>query len=419
MANRYEDTTQFERDVMTSMGYHWKGEGWQKASDNGDTMTVTGWKGDIPTEPGQFNHIWNTNIADINTPVNPVLSEFTGEDNEDMVPAKPVPDDIRKQFKDIYAAKLKPLNALKDAITNKLSSIANDISNTEKKSKENNNVIESENLKLITKKLQLEKEKLTGVYNEILLEIYQTDFWYTSNEMWFILSDHDFDKFDKVKYGKHEEENKNINKADKDIASQKEKIKQAENEVKKAEDEFNQVKDAVKFTADFYQTVSKTYGEKAEQLAKALADQARGKTIRNIEDALKAYEKHKADINKKINAKDRKAIATALESVKVADIAKKLKLFSKGMGYVGPAIDGYDLFFVELPKAIESDNWRPFFVKAETVGAGIGATALTTFAFSALAANPIGLIGFALIMAVVSAMIDEKLMEEFNKLIGI
>lgn len=24
MTNRYEDTTPFERDVMTSMGYHWK-----------------------------------------------------------------------------------------------------------------------------------------------------------------------------------------------------------------------------------------------------------------------------------------------------------------------------------------------------------------------------------------------------------
>ena len=45
MTNRYEDTTPFERDVMTSMGYHWKGEGWQKASDNDETMVVTGWTG--------------------------------------------------------------------------------------------------------------------------------------------------------------------------------------------------------------------------------------------------------------------------------------------------------------------------------------------------------------------------------------
>ncbi|EGS4262586.1 hypothetical protein I5Y61_004410 [Salmonella enterica] len=354
----------------------------------------------------------------MNTPVNPVLSEFTGEDNEDMVPAKPVPADVRKQFKDIYAAKLKPLNALKDAITNKLSALVKDISNTEKKSKEHSNILESENLKLITKKLQLEKEKLTGIYNEILLKIYQTDFWYTSNEMWFILSDHDFDKFDKVKYGKHEEENKNINKADKDIASQKEKIKQAENEVKKAEDEFSQVKDAVKFTADFYQSVFKAYGEKAEQLAKALAEQAKGKKIRNIEDALKVYEKHKANINKKINAKDRKAIATALESVKVADIAENFKRFSKGMGYTSKFIDAAD-WLNELKKALETGNWRPFFVKTETIAAGSAATVVVAFAFSILLGNPVGLIGYGLIMAIAGYLINDEMVEKANQFWGI
>ncbi|WER24210.1 hypothetical protein P2E05_18755 [Providencia stuartii] len=46
----------------------------------------------------------------------------------------------------------------------------------------------------------------------------------------------------------------------------------------------------------------------------------------------------------------------ALESVKIADAAKNFKRLSKGMGYVGPAIDGYELFFVELPNAIRSDN---------------------------------------------------------------
>ena len=72
MAYRYEDTTPFERDVMTSMGYHRKGEGWQKATDNGDTMVVTGWGGDIPTEPGQYTHTWDRDIADINSSPNPV-----------------------------------------------------------------------------------------------------------------------------------------------------------------------------------------------------------------------------------------------------------------------------------------------------------------------------------------------------------
>lgn len=208
-------------------------------------------------------------------------------------------------------------------------------------------------------------------------------------------------------------------KMTKEIKLETQELEKSKIEETKAQKEVDEVKDAVKFTADFYKEVFKVYGEKAEKLAKEFEKQAKGKKIRNANDALKAYEKQKANINKKINAKDRKAIASALESVKAADIAKNFERFSKGMGYVGPAIDGYELFFVELPKAIKSDNWRPFFVKAETMGAGVAATALTAFAFSALAINPIGLIGYALIMAVVSAMIDESLMEGINKLVGI
>lgn len=137
MANRYEDTTQFERDVMTSMGYHWKGEGWQKATDTGDTMTVTGWVGEIPKEPSQITHIWDQNIADINSSPNPVL-----EDLEDDVP-QPVYDEVRKFYRDNFAKILKYLNELKKAINNDLTAINKDINQTNRKSKENNDVIES------------------------------------------------------------------------------------------------------------------------------------------------------------------------------------------------------------------------------------------------------------------------------------
>ena len=50
-------------------------------------------------------------------------------------------------------------------------------------------------------------------------------------------------------------------------------------------------------------SVSEKYGAKAEQLAREMAGQAKGKKIRNVEEALKTYEKYRADINKKINAK--------------------------------------------------------------------------------------------------------------------
>lgn len=182
--------------------------------------------------------------------------------------------------------------------------------------------------------------------------------------------------------------------------------------------EFNQVKDAVKFTAAFYKETFNVYGEKAEQLARTLAEQAREKKVSNAGDAAKAWEKHKANLNKKINAKDRTAIAKWLESVDTKIIADNFKRFSKGMGYVGPVINSYELLD-ELIRAMESDNWRPFFVKTEAIAAGMAATVLAAFAFSTMIGNPIGLVGYGLIMAGVGFMIDDEFVEMTNKFFGI
>lgn len=260
----------------------------------------------------------------------------------------------------------------------------------------------------------MQKEKIINIYNEVLLRLSQTERDRLGREIWFARSDGDDNKADEIKRNRDNIDNVEIKKIESNISSQKEKIKQAEIEVKKVEDEFSQVKDAVKFTADFYQSVFKSYGEKAEQLAKALADQARGNKIRNIEDALKAYEKHKANINKKINAKDRKAIATALESVKVADIANNFKRFSKGMLHTSSVIDFAD-WTTELYKATETGNWRPFFVKTEAIVAGRAATVVVAFMFSVLLSNPIGLLGYGLIMAIAGYLINDEMVEKANQ----
>lgn len=186
-------------------------------------------------------------------------------------------------------------------------------------------------------------------------------------------------------------------------------------EIKK---EDNAIKDAVKFTADFYKETFQRYGEKAEALAKDLASQVKGKKIRSVEDALKAYDKYRNNLNKKINAKDREAIAKAVASINAKEAAENFKKFSKGMGYVGKVIDAADLL-TELTKAIKSDNWRPFLVKLEAMAAGAGASAAAGFAFSVLLGGPIGILGYALIMAVISALVDDELIEKANKLIGI
>lgn len=215
--------------------------------------------------------------------------------------------------------------------------------------------------------------------------------------------------------------NNNLDSIRKEKANIENKLSMLNKELSILESEKNkaeEIKTSIAFTADFFKVVTDSYGEKAGELAKNLAKQAKSKNIRNIDDALAMYEKHKENINKKINAKDRKAIAAALESVKVADIAKNLKQFSKGMGYAGLAINATD-WFNELIKAVRTDNWRPFFVKTETIAVGIASTAVVGFAFSLLLGGPVGVLGYALIIAGVGALIDDELIEKANKLIVI
>ncbi|EGV3465477.1 colicin [Shigella flexneri] len=189
-------------------------------------------------------------------------------------------------------------------------------------------------------------------------------------------------------------------------------------EEKRKQDELKATKDAINFTTEFLKSVSEKYGAKAEQLAREMAGQAKGKKIRNVEEALKTYEKYRADINKKINAKDRAAIAAALESVKLSDISSNLNRFSRGLGYAGK-FTGLADWITEFGKAVRTENWRPLFVKTETIIAGNAATALVALVFSILTGSALGIIGYGLLMAVTGALIDESLVEKANKFWGI
>ncbi|WP_237730416.1 colicin-like pore-forming protein [Serratia marcescens] len=188
-------------------------------------------------------------------------------------------------------------------------------------------------------------------------------------------------------------------------------------EARKKEEEA--MKDAIKTTADFYKELTEKFGEQSAKVAKELADAAKGKTLKNAEEALKAFEKYKDVLNKKFSVADREAVAKALASVRREHIAQNLAKFSKAFYYTGKAIDAYDVFVVELPKAIQTQNFRPLFVKIETIGAGMAATALTAFAYSVILGTPLGIFGFAIIMTLVSVLVNEKLVEKVNKAAGI
>lgn len=411
MTNRYEDTTPFERDVMTSMGYHWKGEGWQKASDNGETMIVTGWTGDIPADSGRITHIWDQNIADMNTSPNPVW------DDADDGWMHPVDEEIRKERREGSARKLEYLTKLEEDINKDISEIIKNIAEVNEKIKNASDVLESATLNVIVKKFQLQKEKVINLLNEARKRKSDAERKRLSDEAWFYNSELNRRMQDKT-HGEIKKEWEKGKSITKEIVLQDERIKAAENDVIKEEDEFSQVKTAVKFTADFYKEVFKMYGEKAERLAKMLAEQAKGKIIRNADDAAKSWEKHRANPDKKINSQDRAAIAKWLESADVKVAAENFKRFSKGMGYTSKFIDLAN-WSTSLYNAIQTGDWRPFFVKKETIAAGMAATVVVAFAFSMLIGNPVGLIMYGLIMAGVGFVIDDKFVEKANQFWGI
>ncbi|MGF2254810.1 colicin-like pore-forming protein [Yersinia ruckeri] len=130
--------------------------------------------------------------------------------------------------------------------------------------------------------------------------------------------------------------------------------------------EENNIKDAVKFTANFYQTVTEKYGEQSAKIARELADAAKGKQIRSVDEALKAFDKYKDVLNKKFSVKDREAIAKALKSVDRKLMAKNLAKFSKAFGLVGKAVDGVDVV-KEINNGMDTGDWRPLLIKLETL----------------------------------------------------
>lgn len=88
------------------------------------------------------------------------------------------------------------------------------------------------------------------------------------------------------------------------------------------------------------------------------------------------------------------------------------------MGVLSHAINAFD-WVGELIKSVKTDNWRAFFVKTEVIAAGNAATVVVAFIFSVLLGNPVGLIGYGLIMAGTGVLIDDELAEKANLFWGI
>lgn len=180
----------------------------------------------------------------------------------------------------------------------------------------------------------------------------------------------------------------------------------------------DQIKNGIKITADFYEHLTGKLSLRSSKIAKELAEASKGRQIIGVDNALKSYNKFRERLNKKYSLKDRKAITNALESINRAEMAKNFKMYSKAFGFVSKGSEIIDAV-TELNNAIKTDNWRPFFVKMESLIAGKVASAVTAWTFALMIGAPMSILGYAIIMAAMSALINDSLMEEINKLIGI
>ena len=198
-----------------------------------------------------------------------------------------------------------------------------------------------------------------------------------------------------------------LGKVDKNIINEKQK-----------QEDLQQIKNAVKISTDFFKALYSKYGDIQGKIALELADAAKGAQLRNVDEALKSFATFKGNFDNLYSDSERRAIALALESANRIQLAENLARFSKAFGLTGYAIDLYDILD-GLIQAVETNNWRPFFVKAETLLVGTEAGTLAAWAFAVILGSPLGVLGFAIVMAAVSALINDSLMEKINKTIGI
>lgn len=206
-----------------------------------------------------------------------------------------------------------------------------------------------------------------------------------------------------------------ITKASSNLNKETDNLKVKEKEKNSAQIDFDAIKDAVKFTADFYATAFDKFGEKSAILARDLANAAKGKRIRSFDEAMASYNANGRTINNRLSSSDRLAIHNALESVNQAQMASMMGKFAKGFGLTSTAIDWYDLY-AEIKVGFKTGEWKGAILQAEGLVAGKFASALVAFTFSLILATPMGVVGYAVLMTVVGALITPELLDKINGL---
>ena len=73
-------------------------------------------------------------------------------------------------------------------------------------------------------------------------------------------------------------------------------------------------------------------------------------------------------------------------------------------------IDGW-ILVKELKNSLNSGDYKPFFLKVESMGAAYLATELVAWVFAVMTGTAIGILGYALLMTVMGALISDQLLD--------
>lgn len=162
-----------------------------------------------------------------------------------------------------------------------------------------------------------------------------------------------------------------------------------------------------------FKEVAAKFDEQAQTSAKKFSYTAKGKRIRNADKALAAFNKYKGNINKKFSQKDREAIANAIAGLKQAELAKKLKICTRAPGFISYGLNILDIIPVSVT-SIKTGDYKAFYLKVETFLVGYYATEAVALVFSIITGSALGILGFALLMAMFGTLIDDSLVREIN-----
>ncbi|MFU2088968.1 colicin-like pore-forming protein [Avibacterium avium] len=176
----------------------------------------------------------------------------------------------------------------------------------------------------------------------------------------------------------------------------------------------NEIQTNAEYASAFFEHITEKYGDLAAKEARKLVESVKGKKIRSVDEAIKAFDKYKGSINKKFSLEDREAVSKALHSLDMKSISDDLYKFNKAFKFTGKAFSVFSLKEA-LQEGYQNGNWKPFYLELEKQALDKAATYVAGITLAALAGTPLGIIGYGVLMVVTSALISDELVEKIHR----